>query len=302
MQYTGEIAALLTAISFSFTSVLFTLAGRKVGADVVNRTRLLFALAVLSTIHFFLTGSAWPAFTETERWFWMGTSGIIGLALGDAFLFQAFIWIGPRLTMLMMSLTPAISALIAFLFLGEQLNSWQIFGMGLSLSGIGLVVSDRSPGEVGLPTLPRKQYVVGLLFGLGAAFGQAGGLILSKLGLTGDYSVISANVMRMAAAAVFIWLVAILQGQARKNFSLIQEKKHSIWLILGGVTFGPVIGVSLSLLAVQQTEVGIASTIMALPPVFLLPIGYLFFNERFGWKAILGTVIAICGVAALFLI
>ena len=40
---------------------------------------------------------------------------------------------------------------------------------------------------------------------------------------------------------------------------------------------------------------------MALPPVIILPISYFILKERIGWQAILGTALAITGVAVLFL-
>lgn len=82
---------------FSFTSSFFTLAGRQVEAVIVNRVRLLLAAILLMLIHFMLLGSFLPLSATPERWFWLGLSGIVGLVLGDSFLFQAFIWIGPRL-------------------------------------------------------------------------------------------------------------------------------------------------------------------------------------------------------------
>ena len=65
---------------------------------------------------------------------------------------------------------------------------------------------------------------------------------------------------------------------------------------------GPVLGVSLSLFALQHTSVGVASTLIALPPIFLIPIEYHFFKERFGWGAIAGTILAMIGVGILFLV
>ena len=68
-----------------------------------------------------------------------------------------------------------------------------------------------------------------------------------------------------------------------------------------GALIGPVLGVSASLLAVQHAEIGVASTLMALPPVIVLPISYFVFKEKVGWQAIAGTLLAIVGVAVLFL-
>jgi drug/metabolite transporter (DMT)-like permease len=82
----------------------------------------------------------------------------------------------------------------------------------------------------------------------------------------------------------------------------LKTEPKALRFVAIGVVTGPLIGVSLSLFAVQQTEIGVASTLMALPPVFLLPISFVFFKERFGWSAIAGTFVAIAGVAMLFLV
>jgi drug/metabolite transporter (DMT)-like permease len=105
----------------------------------------------------------------------------------------------------------------------------------------------------------------------------------------------------MIAAILSLWIMAIFQKQVGKTFTSIREQPIALAWVAFGATFGPVIGVSASLLAVQHTEIGIASTLMALPPVFMLPVSYFVFKERFGWQAIAGTLLAIVGVALLFL-
>lgn len=296
----GELAALGTSFFFSFTSTLFTLAGRQVGAVVVNRTRLLLAMLVLMLINFTFLGHLLPFDASPEHWFWLGLSGIVGLVIGDAFLFQAFIWIGPRLSMLMMSLAPVIATLLAWTFLNETLSLWQIVGILVTITGIAWVVMERGTGTKINAANPNHWR--GILFGLGAATGQAGGLILAKLGLAGDFSPISGNAIRMTTAAILLWGITIFQGKAFETIATIRRNRQAAWFMSLGVLTGPVLGVSLSLLAVQKAEVGVASTLMALPPVFLLPISRLIFKEEFGGRAIAGTVIAIAGVALLFLV
>jgi drug/metabolite transporter (DMT)-like permease len=297
-QYIGETAALLTSLAFSVTSSMFTLAGRKVGSAVVNRVRLVLAVVLLSLTHLIFLGSLFPLKTEPQRWMWLSLSGIVGLVLGDAFLFQAFIWIGPRLSMLMMSLVPVISTLAAWIFLDEYLSWMQLLGIGLTLSGIAWVVMEGN----GKQKAANRDYLRGILFGLGAATGQALGLVLSKNGLYGDFSPISANLIRMLTAMIVLWAITFLQRKAISTFERLKSSRRSMLLIFAGVVSGPFLGVSLSLFAIQKTAIGVASTIMALPPVFLLPISYIFFKERFGWGAIAGTFVAVAGVALLFLV
>ena len=295
--YLGELAALGTSLAFSFGSTLFTAAGRRLGSVVVNRTRLLIAAILLSTTHWILLGNIWPLDAAPERWFWLGLSGVVGLVLGDLFLFQAFVLIGPRLTMLMMSLAPVIAALQAWLFLGESLSGRQIFGILLTLAGIAWVVMDGNGKHRN-----DRNYGRGILLGLGGAIGQATGFVLAKNGLGGNFSPISANLIRMLAAIVVLWGMTFFQRQVRSTFQTLRKDPKGVFITAAAAFMGPFMGVSLSLFALQRVEVGVASTLTSLPPIFLLPISYFFFKERFGWGAVAGTLVAMAGVAALFLV
>jgi drug/metabolite transporter (DMT)-like permease len=297
LSYLGELAALGTSLSFSVGSTMFTAAGRRIGPLVVNRIRLVFAVIFLSTFHWATLGTLIPFDAAPERWLWLGLSGIVGLVIGDIFLFQAFVLIGPRLTMLMMSLAPIIAALQAWIFLDETLTSGQIFGILLTLAGIGWVVMEGS-GQ----NRNDRDYGRGILLGLGGAIGQATGLVLAKNGLGGEFSPISANLIRMLTATILLWTLTFFQGQAKETLQALRVNKKGALFTTAGAFLGPFVGVSLSLFALQRVEVGVASTLTSLPPIFLLPISYFIFKERFGWGAIAGTILAMAGVAALFLV
>ncbi len=295
--YLGELAALATSLSFSFGSSVFTAAGRRIGSVIVNRTRLVIAAIFLSITHWFMLGSPLPFEATSDQWLWFGLSGVIGLVLGDIFLFQAFVLIGPRLSMLMMSLAPIIAALQAWIFLDETLSGWQIFGILLSVAGIGWVVMEgRGLGD------RDRDYGRGILLGLGAAIGQATGLVLAKRGFVGDISSISANLIRMLAAMVILWLITFFQKQIKTTIETLRADPKGLLLTAAGAFSGPFLGVTLSLFAIQRIEVGVANTLTALPPVFLLPISYFVFKERFGWGAVVGTLLTMAGVALLFLV
>lgn len=295
----GEIAALLTAICWTGTSTFFSLAGGRVGSVVVNRTRLLLAVALLVPTHWLLLNEPLPLSASPERVGWLALSALIGLVVGDALLFQAFVWIGPRRSMLLMSLAPVVAALFGWLFLGERLQGLEGVGLLLTVGGVAWVILARE----GRPrdAFPQREYMLGILFGVGAAVSQALGLITAKKGLMGDFPALSGNLIRMLVAAALLWGFTLLRGQAGPTVArLVAQRRASLW-ILGGSILGPFLGVWLSLAAIQLTTVGVASTIMALPPVFLLPVGYFFFGERVGWQAVVGTSLAVAGVALLFL-
>jgi drug/metabolite transporter (DMT)-like permease len=293
----GEIAALLTAICYSISSIFFTFAGKKYGPLVSNRLRLVVAIILLGIIHWVIYGSPIPFNAGVERWFWLGISGIVGLAIGDLFLFQSYISLGPRLGLLFLSLSPALASVLAWLLLGESLSGGHILGIVLTLAGITWVVLESSNKEKSTPGVnvggTHMMSWKGIISGLIAATGQA-------FGLKGNFPALSGNAIRMTAAFLALWLVAIIQRQVVSTFQQVNYQRSGMLYILGGAIFGPLIGVSLSLFAIQNTNIGIASTIIALPPIFLLPIGYFIFKEQISWRAVTGTLIAVAGVGLLF--
>jgi len=299
MTLFGELAALGTSLCFSFTSTFFTLAGRQVGSVVVNRIRLLLAVGFLMLVHWALLGQPLPLGAGPERWFWLGLSGIIGLVLGDALLFQAFVWIGPRISMLMMSLVPVISIALARVFLGETLTGQQLLAVSITVAGVAWVILERS-GTNGTPGTEQR-YGLGILFALGGATGQALGLVTAKQGLIGDFSPISGTLIRMLTATIVMWGFTIAMRKVRSTLQHLRQDNRAAMQIVTGSFFGPFLGVTLSMIAVQTTQVGVAATLMALTPVFLLPISHFVFHEHIGWRATIGTLVAIAGVALLML-
>ena len=297
MNFIGELAALATSVAWSGTSVLFTKATQQVGSIIVNRIRVVIGLVFLMVLNWTFYGYLLPFDAGADRWAWLALSGAIGYGLGDVLLFQSYLCIGAQRGMLMMSLAPLISAGLAWIFFGEVLSGFQILSVIVTLAGIAWVILRQKNGKSGQGGSPLQ----GVLFGLGAAAGQAVGFVLSKQGLTDNFSPIAANSIRLVAAVIVLWILAALQGKARETIASMQANPKVLgWLAVAAFT-GPVLGATLSLFALQHTQVGIASTLIALPPVFLLPVEWFVFKEKFDWGAVLGTLVAIGGVALLFL-
>ncbi len=295
----GEIAALAASLCWSLNSIQFTFAGRRVGSRIVNRIRLALAVAFLSLAHLLLRGQVWPVNAELQRWGWLGLSGVLGLIVGDGSLFQAFLRIGPRRSMILMTLVPVISTLAAWFLLGETLLPIEIFAMLVTIGGVAWVVSERQP-ETDLPDRDRHDLIVGALLGLGGATGQALGLVVAKRGLVGDFPALSATVIRMVVAATAIWLLAVVQGQVGPTRRALKDRQACFWVV-GGSFIGPFVGVWLSLIAVQTAAVGVASTLMSLSPVVLIPVDHWFFGQPVTLRSMVGTVIALIGAAMIFL-
>ncbi len=296
MPYAGEIAALVTSFCWSFNSVCFTLAGKRVGSATVNVARLFMALGMLIFIHRVAYGAAFPWHAGTQRLVALGISGLIGFALGDALLFEAFVLLGARVAMLLMTLSPVFSVLLARIFLHQSLGAAKIAAILATLAGIAWVVGEGS-GDTGIER--PNHWVLGVLLGVGGAMGQSVGLILSQVGMADGFSPVSANLVRVVAGtlAITAWFVA--RGRFVDIARRLVDRRASLFIFAGAVT-GPVIGVGFSLYSITHTSMGVAATLMSLSPVILLPVSVLVFKEHVSPRAWAGTVLSIAGAAALF--
>ena len=297
-NYLGEIAGIATSLFYALNSVFITRAGQQVGATVSNRTRVVFALLYLMIINLVFFGQVLPFSADPQRWTWLSLSGFIGLALGDAFLFQSYLTIGPRLGNLLLSLYPIFGALEAWIFLGESLRAGQILGILVTLAGIVWVVFERGNGGEKM----TRHMTVGVLYGVLSAVFQATGFVFSKQGMYGTYSPFQGNAIRMLAAMFGLLIIAMFQRQVGQTVTTLRENPSAFRMLMLAGFIGPVLGVSLSLYAVQNAEVGVASTLTSLAPIFMLPISHFVFKERLNWQAIAGTLLAMTGVAILFLL
>ena len=284
----GELAALATAVCWSFTAILISYSGRRVGSEVVNRSRLLFAFLFLLVAHRALEGVFFPSGVEPFRWGWLAVSSVLGLVLGDAFLFQAYVLIGPRLAMLLMSTVPIFSVLFGWLLFGEAVTGLELAGIALAVAGIGWVVTE---GQTDPRLADRRVYRRGLLFGLLGALGQVANLVTARYALVDDFPALSATLIRIVIGAVIVWAMAAVRGQAGHTIRQLGDRR-ALRAIVAASLVGPFLGIWLSLIAVQNARLGIASTLMALPPVILIPLEFALFRHRVSPRGLAGTVVA----------
>lgn len=277
---------------------MFTLSGRKMGAYVVMRTSLPIGLVCIFILHWLTTGEALPSDATTQRWLLLGTSAVIGFVLASLLILNAFVLIGPRLSLLIAAGGPILSSLLAWLFLDQSLESKAILGIALTISGIAWVVSDKGQ-DIG--DISPEKFRLGILFALGGAVSQAFAFVFSTQGLEGDFNPLSGSLMRLIVGTIAIWLLAAFQGQLLGSLQTLRAHPRAAQQMGVGAITGPVIGASLVLVALSNAPVGIASTLSNLMPIFLIPISYVIFKEKITQRAIIGTFIAVTGTAILFL-
>ena len=295
--YIGELAALGTATCWTFTALAFESAGHRIGSMVVNFLRLPLALIPLSLYGFLVRGHALPTDADGHQWLWLSLSALAGLNFGDLCLFRAFVLVGSRLSVLMMSLVPPMTALLSYFINGEALTPLDLLGMALTLTGIVWVTRERTPTRPGGPLASPSR--IGLWLAFGGAVGQALGLVLAKYGM-GDFDPFAATQIRVFVGAVaYAAIFSVVRWWGRVGSAL--QDRRALSLTGMGAFFGPFLGISFSLLAVQRTEAGVAATIMAMTPVIILPFSRWVRHEHISLRAVLGSIVAVAGVAVLFL-
>ena len=296
MNYLGESAALLTAVFWTITALAFEQASLKVGSLSVNIIRLFIGLFFLCVFTTFSRGMPFPTDATIEAWGWLLLSGFIGFLFGDLFLFKSYTLIGSRSAMLIMTLVPPITAISGRIILGEKLSLTSYAGMGLTITGISLAIFNRNQED---GKLKLRLSLKGLLFAFLGALGQALGLVVSKLGMK-DYDPFASTQIRLVAGIVgFVVLVTLLKRWPRV-FSALKHRKGMTGISIGSF-FGPFLGVSFSLLAIKHTQTGIASTIMALVPILIIPPTIIMYKQKISVMEIIGVCISLCGVTVLFI-
>jgi drug/metabolite transporter (DMT)-like permease len=292
----GEIAALLTAIFWTITALAFESASVKVGSLSVNIIRLVIGLLFLCVFTWIQRGLFFPMDATYNNWLWLGLSGIIGFVLGDLFLFKSYTIIGSRFAMLVMTLVPPMTALLGWMILGENLSFYSYVGMFLTFSGIALAIFSRGKSKM---KISLKLAPIGILYAFGGAVGQAAGLVLSKFGME-EYDPFAATQIRIMAGILGFALLVSIMGRWKKIWNALVHVPAMKGITIGSF-FGPFLGVSFSLLAVKFTKTGIASTIMAIVPVLIIPPAILLYKQKVTVLELIGAVISVSGVALFFI-
>lgn len=300
-SYSGEIAALITAVSWTITALAFETAAKRIGSLSLNILRLIVALLMFSIIGLVVQGHVLPLDAGVYVWFWLSLSGLVGFVFGDIFLFQAYIDMGARLSQVVFVSSPLITAIMAYFILGEHIAPQGLLGMVLVVFAIIWVVLDKKPGPVEKAPLsanPPARRLRGALFAFLAALGQSGGLILSKIGAP-DYNPFAATQIRVIAGLLGFMVLAACMKKIREPFRALKDLKALRSLSIGAF-FGPFLGVSLGLYAIQKTSSGIAATLMGLTPILILIPAHFLRREKISFRETVGAVLAVTGSALIF--
>jgi len=295
-QHYGEFAALLVAFFWSITALSFESASKKVGSLPVNIIRLVIGFLFLSLLNLMLRGRLLPTDASTHNWIWLSVSGLIGFVLGDYCLFKSYTIIGSWFAMLIMTLAPPMAAVFGWILIGERLDWLSVLGIMVTMGGIVIAMFRRDEAN---RKMTVSKPLAGILYAFGGAAGQALGIVFSKYGMR-QYDPFASTQIRVITGIAGFTLLVTLLGKWNTVRDAVRNPKAMLPITIGSF-FGPFLGVSFSLLAVQHTQTGIASTIMAMVPIFIIPPSILLFKHKITMREIIGTVVSLAGVTLFFL-
>ncbi len=308
----GISAACGAALCWAGCSLFFTAAGKRVGSVPVSLIRLAMGLAFMVVFMLVVTGRPLPAATG-HAWFWLGVSGLVGFLIGDICLFESFLWVGPRVSMLIMTIAPLVAAALSWVWLGEALTARAMIGIAMVIAGVAWVIFERRVDDTGKA---HRHPVGGVVLAVIGAVAQGVGLVFSKVGMevmsdSGQavrqlteignnafvYGVAAAMLRALIAFAGYLVLYPLLGWGGRT----LKALRHGSGMAhtAAGAFIGPFLGVGFSMVAILTVSPGIAATIMQTSPIIVIPFVAIVHKDRITLKALIATLLAVAGVAVL---
>ncbi|MEL7071613.1 MAG: DMT family transporter [Cyanobacteria bacterium J06581_3] len=315
-SFVGEGAALLAAFLWAAATLMFGRLGKSISPLVLNIVKGLFAIAMMIVTLAFTTllssgSAAMPAMPAQAVWLLI-VSGAVGIGLGDTAYFSAINTLGARRALLLETLAPPMAAVMAWVFLSEQLAFGAIAGITITLTGVAWVISERVPG------VTQHSTSAGVRVALLATFCQASGAVLSRAALAETtVSPLWSSFIRLFAGLVFMGVTVLVKPnyvesasdrEARRQkdpmqwrAALLRLRSPKLLLAIAMASFfATYLGIWLQQIALKYAVTGVAQALLATSPLFVLPMAALL-GDRINWRATVGALIALSGVWILLL-
>lgn len=286
----GEFAALSAALLWALSTVLFGRLGKTLTPLVLNLVKGVVAIGFI-TLTLLLQGH-WQPELSGKAIVWLMMSGAIGIGLGDTAYFKALNYLGARRVLLLESLAPPLTALLARFLLEERLGLLAWSGIALTLSGVAWVISER---VVSANVVVDGHLWQGTAWGLLAALGQASGAVMSRGALVHTaVDPLWSGLLRIIAGVLVLIILVGGRGQVRAQVKSLRLHQVLVGVVLAAF-LGTYLAIWLQQVAFKYTPAGIAQALLATSPLFVLPIAILT-GERVTGRACFGVLVAIAGI------
>jgi drug/metabolite transporter (DMT)-like permease len=295
VEFKGELAALLAAFLWASSSVIYSRLGQQISPLLLNFLKGAIALFLLCFTAI-ATQNAFPSLPLTPVLFLVG-SGIIGIGFGDTVFFSSLKYLGARRALLFETLAPPLAAIIALIFLQETLSLYAWLGILLTLVGVATVITERTSNQ----DISLSNLKIGIWFGFGGAIAQAVGAVLSRAALTDfDLNPLGSTLIRLSAGTLS--LIPLLLARRRQlKLPSLQWSWRLAGIIFITAFASTYLGIWLQQISLKFSATGVAQTLSSTSPLFVLPIAA-FLKETITLRAVVGVLIALSGIALLFIL
>ena len=298
-MYIGEIAAIGAAIVWACATWIYGQFGHRFSAMQLNIVKGLVASVMMLLV---MPLIPMPDFEMSANHFWiLAISGFIGIAIGDSAYFAALKRIGANKTLLLESLAPPLSGVLALMFLGAALTLQSWLGVVITTLAVTFVVFQPS-NSVSDDSTNQTQWS-GIGYGLVASVCQASGVVISHYALvSGDIPPLLGALIRLTIGVFAVMM--IIPFVERKPYSSIKRdlwdmtKLDKLWL-LSAIFVGTFLALWLQQIALKNANPAIAQTLIATSPVFILVI-YALKGEKVSKQSLMGTLAAVGGISLFF--
>lgn len=286
----GQMACLVAALCWAFSVSYFRAPIARWGAVPVNFSKSLIAVTLLGLTALVSGQLAVLGEAPSSALWALVISGWIGLSLGDSALFQAVAKIGGHRTLLLQTLAPIVTAILAHLLFAETMPGRQLLGAVVILAGVAVVVAPAGEARSDLPAS-------GVAWAVLAAICQGTGVALTKMGMA-SVPIFTAALLRQGAALLLLTLMAAAMGKLGSTLKLFGSGRSLRDLFVPSA-LSAYLGFSAAMAGVAWAPAALAAVLLATTPVFSLFLDAWLGEGAITWRGALGTLIAVGGVALL---
>lgn len=284
------ISALTSALLWAFAAILFKKLGNNVSPLGINLGKGIIASLFLGILLLFMGHEA----INNRTFLFLGISGLLGITLGDTFYFESLVRLGPRLTLIVTTLIPVVTMLLAIIFLHEKFLFVSWAGIILTLYGVFLVLWERA----GVSCRPEN-WRSGIKYGLLTVFCCASGIIFSKMSL-GLTSALKATFIRQIFGVMGLLFWGAIGFRWKDWLKPMFFDRNILRKLFFASFIGTFLGTWFCIIALKYTHAAIATTLNATSPLFILPLSFFVLKEKISFRAIIGSFIAVTGVGLIF--
>jgi drug/metabolite transporter (DMT)-like permease len=289
-----ELAALGTAACWATTGLIASDAIRVLGPFHFNLIRQVFVTLILGAAVLATGAEGLPGWQAVAL---LALSGVVGILLGDTLNFAAVGRLGPRRAGAIFALNAPMAAVLGWALLGERLGAQAWAGIAVTVAGVALAILGRPASGAHRLEQVWGGMRMGVLFGLGAALGQAVGALIARPYMAGGLDPYLGSLIRVGASGLAMGVLATLPFSPPRP---VHMTRTALLLTAATALIGLLLGMTLFLYALQGSQTGIIATLSATSPVIILPLLWLRTGQRPSAKSWAGAALAVTGLALIF--